>query len=188
MIFTYNGDIIGCTKIGSSSKGIPRNIDHVGNMKSDDALFILLVEKDSAFLRLTEDRFYNRFPCVIVKPREGPEPDLATMKFLGKMRAELKLPVFALVDCDSCVLKRLGMRPGDLEPEKCRLPMTTEDVKTVENMLRKDYVKKNRGWVDELILMVKTGKKAEIEALCNFDFRFLSEVYLPLKLQELDWI
>jgi DNA topoisomerase VI subunit A len=30
------------------------------------AKFILLVEKDAAFMRLAEDRFYNTYPCVII--------------------------------------------------------------------------------------------------------------------------
>ena len=36
-----------------------------------DALFILLVEKDAAFMRLAEDRFYNTYPCIIPH-RQGP--------------------------------------------------------------------------------------------------------------------
>jgi len=31
-----------------------------------DAEFILLVEKDAAFMRLAEDRFYNKMPCIIL--------------------------------------------------------------------------------------------------------------------------
>ena len=30
------------------------------------AEFILLVEKDAAFQRLAEDRFYNTYPCIII--------------------------------------------------------------------------------------------------------------------------
>ena len=37
----------------------------VDNIQSD-ALFILLVEKDAAFMRLAEDRFYNTYPCIIL--------------------------------------------------------------------------------------------------------------------------
>ena len=36
--------------------------------------------------------------------------------------------------------------------------------------------------------MQKTGEKAEIQALSSFGFQYLSHVYLPLKLQEGDWI
>ncbi|MQM05703.1 hypothetical protein Taro_038519 [Colocasia esculenta] len=214
LVFTEGGDRIDCTKMGVGGKAIPPNIDHVGNMESD-ALFILLVEKDAAYMRLAEDRFYNRFPCIIVTAKG--QPDVATRLFLKKMKTELKLPVLALVDSDPYGLKILsvymcgsknmsydssnlttpdikwlGIRPSDLDkykiPEQCRLPMTEQDVKTGKDLLEEDFVKKNEGWVRELELMIKTKQKAEIQALSSFGFQYLTEVYLPLKLQEEDWI
>lgn len=214
LIFSDNGDMIDCTKMGMGGKAIPPNIDRVGDMKSD-ALFILLVEKDAAYMRLAEDRFYNRFPCIIVTAKG--QPDVATRLFLRKMKLELKLPVLALVDSDPYGLKILsvygcgsknmsydsanlttpdikwlGIRPSDLDkykiPEQCRLPMTEQDIKTGKDLLEEDFVKKNPGWVEELTLMVKTKQKAEIQALSSFGFQYLSEVYLPLKLQQKDWL
>lgn len=214
LIFSDNGDMIDCTKMGVGGKAIPPNIDRVGDMQSD-ALFILLVEKDAAYMRLAEDRFYNRFPCIIVTAKG--QPDVATRLFLRKMKMELKLPVLALVDSDPYGLKILsvygcgsknmsydsanlttpdikwlGIRPTDLDkykiPEQCRLPMTEQDIKTGKDMLEEDFVKKNPGWVEELSLMVKTKQKAEIQALSSFGFQYLSEVYLPLKLQQKDWL
>ena len=41
-----------------------------------DALFILLVEKDAAFMRLAEDRFYNTYPCIIMTAKG--QPDVAS--------------------------------------------------------------------------------------------------------------
>ena len=214
LIFTEQGDRIDCTKMGVGGKAIPPNIDHVGDMESD-ALFILLVEKDAAYMRLAEDRFYNRFPCVIVTAKG--QPDVATRLFLKKMKTELRLPVLALVDSDPYGLKILsvymcgsknmsydssnlttpdikwlGIRPSDLDkykiPEQCRLPMTDQDLKTGKEMLEEEFVKKSEGWVRELELMVRTKQKAEIQALSSFGFQYLTEVYLPLKLQEKDWI
>ncbi|ONK62399.1 uncharacterized protein A4U43_C07F3470 [Asparagus officinalis] len=214
LIFTDDGDQIDCTKMGIGGKAIPPNIDRVGNLESD-ALFILLVEKDAAFMRLAEDRFYNRFPCIIVTAKG--QPDVATRLFLRRMKTELKLPVLALVDSDPYGLKILsvymcgsknmsydssnlttpdikwlGVRPSDLDkyqiPEQCRLPMTDQDVKAGKDLLEEDFVKKNKGWVKELELMVKTRKKAEIQALSSFGFQYLTEVYLPLKIQDQDWL
>ncbi|KAH9735539.1 DNA topoisomerase 6 subunit A [Citrus sinensis] len=214
LIFSDNGDMIDCTKMGMGGKAIPPNIDRVGDMQSD-AMFILLVEKDAAYIRLAEDRFYNRFPCIIVTAKG--QPDVATRLFLRKMKMELKLPVLALVDSDPYGLKILsvygcgsknmsydsanlttpdikwlGIRPSDLDkykiPEQCRLPMTEQDIKTGKDLLEEDFVKKNPGWVEELNLMVKTKQKAEIQALSSFGFQYLSEVYLPLKLQQKDWL
>ncbi|KAL3586054.1 hypothetical protein D5086_012921 [Populus alba] len=146
LIFSDNGDMIDCTKMGMGGKAIPPNIDRVGDMQSD-ALFILLVEKDAAY-----------------------------------MSANLTTPD----------IKWLGIRPSDLDkykiPEQCRLPMTEQDIKTGKDLLEEDFVKKNPGWVEELSLMVKTKQKAEIQALSSFGFQYLSEVYLPLKLQQQDWL
>ena len=54
--------------------------------------------------------------------------------------------------------------------------------------LEEDFVKANPEWVKELEIMVATKVKAEIQALSSFGFQYLSQVYLPLKLQEGDWI
>ncbi|KAL6537657.1 endodeoxyribonuclease [Orobanche hederae] len=75
----------------------PCEHDRVRDMQSD-GLFILVVEKHATFDRLKEDRFYERFPCIIVTGKG--QPDVGTRQFLRKMKMELKLPVFALVDCD----------------------------------------------------------------------------------------
>lgn len=55
LVFSDDGDRIDCTKMGVGGKAIPPNIDRVSDLQSD-ALFILLVEKDAAFMRLAEDR------------------------------------------------------------------------------------------------------------------------------------
>eukprot|EP00878_Enallax_costatus_P035610 GHUV01039789.1.p1 GENE.GHUV01039789.1~~GHUV01039789.1.p1 ORF type:complete len:108 (+),score=28.35 GHUV01039789.1:342-665(+) len=89
-------------------------------------------------------------------------------------------------------IKWLGVRPSDLDrfniPEQCRLAMTDEDVKTGKKMLEEDFIRANPEWVAELELMLKKREKAEIQALSSFGFQYLSQVYLPLKLQEGDWI
>ncbi|XWS66953.1 hypothetical protein CRYUN_Cryun05aG0244400 [Craigia yunnanensis] len=180
LIFSDNGDMIDCTKMGMGGKASPPNIDRVGDMQSD-ALFILLVEKDAAYIRLAEDRFYNRFPCIIVTAKG--QPDVATRLFLRKMKT-VEASGVALVDSDPYGLKIVCLRIR----EQCRLPMTEQDIKTGKDLLEEDFVKKNPGWVEELNLMVKTKQKAEIQASSSFGFQYLSEVYLPLKLQLQDWL
>lgn len=54
--------------------------------------------------------------------------------------------------------------------------------------MEEDFVKANPLWVSELEIMVQSKVKAEIQALSSFGFQYLSQVYLPLKLQEGDWI
>jgi meiotic recombination protein SPO11 len=57
-----------------------------------------------------------------------------------------------------------------------------------KELLEEDFVKQNEGWVKELETMLRTRQKAEIQALSSFGFQYLTEVYLPLKLQQQDWI
>ena len=214
LTFSEDGDPIDCARMGVGGKAIPPNVDRVTDLRSD-ALFILLVEKDAAFMRLAEDRFYNAFPCIIITAKG--QPDVASRLFLRKLRDTLRIPVLALVDADPYGLKILavymkgsmnmsydsshlttpdikwlGVRPTDLDkfniPEQCRLPMTEEDVRTGKRLLEEDFVKANPAWVKELELMVSTRVKAEIQALSSFGFQYLSQVYLPLKLQEGGWI
>ena len=66
--------------------------------------------------------------------------------------------------------------------------MTDSDVAMGKKLLEEDFVKSNPAWVKELQLMVKTKKKAEIQALSSFDFQYLPQVYLPRKLREGDWL
>lgn len=214
LTFTEDGDDIDCRRMGVGGKAIPPNISKVTNIQSD-ALFILLVEKDAAFMRLAEDRFYNDYPSIIITAKG--QPDVATRLFLRKLKLTLKIPVLALVDSDPYGLKILsvymkgsmnmsydssnlttpdikwlGVRPSDLDrfniPQQCRLAMTDEDIKTGKKLLEEDFIRCNPEWVKELELMLKTKEKAEIQALSSFGFQYLSQVYLPLKLQEGDWI
>ena len=89
-------------------------------------------------------------------------------------------------------IKWLGVRPSDLEkfniPEQCRLEMSKKDIETGEQMLKEEFIQANPDWVTEVEIMLKTKTKAEIQALSSYGFQYLSEVYLPLKLQEGDWI
>ncbi|KAL3149242.1 DNA topoisomerase 6 subunit A [Trebouxia sp. C0010 RCD-2024] len=214
LTFREDGDLIDCQRMGVGGKAIPPNVDKVDSIVSD-ALFILLVEKDAAFMRLAEDRFYNTYPCIIMTAKG--QPDVASRLFLRKLKDTLKIPVLALVDSDPYGLKILsvymkgsmnmsydssnlttpdikwlGVRPSDLDrfniPEQCRLPMTEEDMKTGKRLMEEDFVKANPLWVSELEIMVQSKVKAEIQALSSFGFQYLSQVYLPLKLQEGDWI
>ena len=139
-------------------------------------------------MRLAEDRFYNKYPCIIITAKG--QPDVATRLFLSKVKRDLKIPVLALVDADPYGLKIisvymqgsknmafdsanlttpdikwLGVRPSDLDkfkiPEQCRLDMSAKDIETGQHMLNEDFVKQNPEWVKELELMLKMKKKAQ---------------------------
>merc|ERR1719162_258355 len=212
--FFEDGDFIDCTKMGVGGKAIPPYIDKIENIQSD-AEFILLVEKEAAYMRMAEDRFYHKYPCIVITAKG--QPDVASRMFLSRITKELKIPVFGLVDSDPYGLKILsvymsgsknmsydsaslttpnilwlGLRPSDLNkynlPDQCRLDMTENDIKTGKELLTEDFIQKNPKWMKELETMVKTKKKAEIQALSSFGFQYVTEEYLPRKLMEGDWI
>ena len=89
-------------------------------------------------------------------------------------------------------IKWLGLRPSDLDkydlPDQGRLDMTESDIKTGKEMMQEEFIQKNPKWMKELQIMVKTKKKAEIQALSSFGFQYVTEQYLPRKIAEGDWI
>ncbi|KAL7558564.1 hypothetical protein ACA910_013090 [Epithemia clementina (nom. ined.)] len=214
--FVEDGDWIDCTRMGVGGKAIPPYIDKITQITSVGAEFILLVEKEAAYMRLAEDRFYHKYPCIIITAKG--QPDVATRLFLSRLKHELQIPVLGLVDSDPYGLKILsvymsgsknmsydsaslttpdifwlGLRPSDLDkyqlPDQCRLPMTEFDIKTGKELLQEDFIVSNHPqWIPELELMVKTKKKAEIQALSSFGFQYITETYLPQKLKDGDWI
>ncbi|KAG9136365.1 hypothetical protein Leryth_020173 [Lithospermum erythrorhizon] len=155
------GSKIDCLKMGRANfvKAIPPDVKFVEDIKSD-ALFILLVGNNSAFMELAEERFYDRFPCIILSA-EGP-PD-----FLYKLKMDLNLPVLALFDCDPYWFKMLsfygrglndikwlGIRPTDFDKykmgERLTLPMSNKDIKTGKDLFKDHFVNQNPEWLLEL--------------------------------------
>ena len=207
-------DIIDLEGLGSGGWMISPMLDNIEIIESD-AEFILVVEKDAAMIRLAEDRFWKKYPCIILTAKGA--ADIATRMFLKRLSKELNLPVFSLVDSDpyghyihsvylrgskrlsyespflaTPNIKLLGVLTRDLDkykiPEEVRLPMKPMDVKRTKELLKEDFVKKNKQWELDLSLALKLKKKAEIQALSQHGFEFLTNTYLPEKLTTGDWI
>ncbi|XP_027329815.1 meiotic recombination protein SPO11-1 isoform X3 [Abrus precatorius] len=82
----------------------------------------------------------------------------------------------------------LGAFPSDFErysvPKQCLLPLTAEDERKIEAMLHRCYLQREvPQWRLELKLMLQNGVKFEIEALSVRTLSFLSEFYIPSKVQ-----
>lgn len=92
----------------TSGKAIPPSIDRITDIQGT-AKFVLLVEKDAAFMRLAEDRFYQKYPCVIITAKG--QPDVATRLFLKKVKvsATERMPSAARV-LRSCLTRLLFPR------------------------------------------------------------------------------
>ncbi|MCH86545.1 DNA topoisomerase 6 subunit A-like [Trifolium medium] len=186
---------------GGGRMAIPQNIGRIEKMTTDGALFILLVSNSYVLIDLAHDLFPQRFPCIVLTAEAPPD-------FLIRMESELNLPVLALLDADPHSLemlafygrslknlKWLGIRPSDImavseSSPRVVFPMNKKDIKTANMLLEKDaYVNNRPEWLYELGIMLEKKQKIEIECLTNWGVAsYLTEVFLPMKLQQEDWI
>jgi meiotic recombination protein SPO11 len=207
-------DIIDLEGLGSGGWKISPFLDNIEIIESD-AEFILAIEKEAAMMRFAEDRFWRKYPCILLTA--GGVGDIATRMFLKRLSKELNLPVFSLVDSDpyghyihsvylrgskrlsyespflaTPNIKLLGVLTRDLDtykiPEVARLKLEKVDVKRIKDLLNEEFVKRNKAWEEDLKLSLKKNVKAEIQALSTHGFEFLTENYLPEKLTTGDWI
>ncbi|MFX1566188.1 MAG: hypothetical protein ACFFCH_09370 [Promethearchaeota archaeon] len=214
LVLEDSGDRINCTQLGTGGWSITPFLDRVEIIESD-AEFLLIVEKDAAMLRLSEVKWWNKYPCILLTAKGS--PDIASRIFARRLAKDLKLPAFTLVDADpfghyihsvylrgskrlsyespflaTPNLKLLGVLGRDLDqyniPRECRLRMTPEDIKRAKAVMEEPFVAQNPKWVADIRLMVKRKEKAEIQALSSHGFEFLADTYLPTKLETGDWI
>lgn len=87
------------TSTSTSSSGSGTfNASQPFQISSRNAKCILVIEKEGVYTRLSEDRFYDRYPCILVTGKGV--PDLATRALVYTLHTELGLPVYGLCDCN----------------------------------------------------------------------------------------
>ena len=212
--FRESGDLIDCTRMGTGGKAITPFQEQIEDIESD-AEFVLLVEKDAAFMSLSEAKIYEKYPCILVTGVG--QPDIATRMMLRKIVHETGIPVFAIMDADPYGLEILrsytfgskalgyetpwlvtenmywlGLRPEDMEnykiPKDVYIPLTEADKKKGKELLEETWLQNKPKWSEQLKIMLKSGVKAEIQALASKGFEYMTEQYLPQKLESADWI
>ncbi len=77
---------------------------------------------------------------------------------------------------------------GPKERKNVIIKAKETDIKRAKEMQRYDWFKSSEKWMHELDLFLKKKSKLEIEALAVKGLRFLSETYIPQKIQTGDWI
>ena len=74
IIINDSGDLIDCSKMGSSGWAIPSNVEpEIIKFKDVNAKFVLVVEKDAVWQRLNQDKFWDKQKCIILTGKGQPE-------------------------------------------------------------------------------------------------------------------
>ena len=93
------GDEIDCSRIGSGGYAIPSICEpKIVQFKNVDAKFILHVEKDTVWRRFNEDKFWQKYKCILT--HGGGQPPRGVRRLLHRLHYEKKLPVYCLLDND----------------------------------------------------------------------------------------
>ncbi|KAK6149403.1 hypothetical protein DH2020_016928 [Rehmannia glutinosa] len=208
--FAEAGRIFDCINSPNTAHHIPVHVEDVEDIISVSE-YILVVEKESVFQRLANDQFCRQNRCIVITGRGY--PDVPTRRFLHLLIETLHLPLYCLVDCDPYgidilatyrfgsmqmsydskslrlpEMRWLGAFPSDCHkyqiPQRCLLPLTAEDKQKAKVILSRCYMEREVPyWRSELQLLLDRGVKFEIEALSAHSIAFLSENYLPSKIQ-----
>jgi DNA topoisomerase-6 subunit A len=202
------GDTINLSKLGSGGWAIPSNVEEI-QFKKVGAKYILVIEKNAAFERLHEDRFWQKQKCVLVTTQgqaaRGPR------RLIQRLSTDYKLPVYIFTDADSygwyiySVIKYgsislahiserlgcsnakfIGLTISDIDKFELgdfTIKAKEVDIKRAREMLKYDWFQ-HPAWQKELKLMVKRKIKAELEALSGRGLKFMTETYLPTKIKK----
>jgi DNA topoisomerase-6 subunit A len=207
-----SGDEIDCSRMGSGGYSVPSIVEpEIVQFKKNTAKFILHVEKDTVWRRFNEDKFWKKYDCILT--HGGGQPPRGVRRLLHRLHNELKLPVYCLLDNDPwgyyiySVLKQgsinlayesrrmaipsarfLGLRSSDYE--RCQLKpsvqikLNDQDVKRARQIAQYPWFVHKKPWQKEIELMLKNGFKLEVEALISKDISYVTEEYVPTRLQE----
>jgi DNA topoisomerase VI subunit A len=215
LVVNDGGDQIDLARMGRGGWGIPSicEDDDLQFVKCD-AEFILLVEKQAVFHRLNEDRFWEKYKCILMTS-EG-QAARGARRLLQRMSTELKLPIYALVDNDPwglyiySVLKQgsinlayesmrmavptvrfLGMSATDYKKfnlsSAVQIKLSKEDITRAEQMKAYPWFA-DKKWQKEINEMLKNGFKMEVDGFLTKSISFITEEYIPKKLRDKDWL
>lgn len=215
IVIEDSGDSIDAARMGSSGWAIPSNVEpEIIKFKQCSADYVLVIEKDAVWQRLNQDKFWKKQNCLILTGKG--QPARGTRRLINRLHTELKLPIYVLTDADfwgfyiysvikqgSINLSFLSDRLGT--PDARFIGLLTQDVKEFD-IPKNVTIKLNEGdkkrgnellnyvwfkpkeWQQELKHMMQVGYKLELEALSAKGIKFISEEYLPKKIENKEFL
>jgi DNA topoisomerase-6 subunit A len=211
-----NGDEIDCRRMGTGGYAIPSICEpSVIKFKKCDAKFVLHVEKDTVWSRFNEDRFWETHNCILT---EGSgQPPRGVRRLLHRLNKELGLPIYCLLDCDPwghyiySVIKQgsinlafesqrmavpsakyLGIRSMDHErcdlSDDVKIELSDRDRDRAKQIANYPWFQEKKLWQKEIKRMTQNGFKMEVESLITKDISYVTETYVPERLEKQDWL
>ncbi|MDA1259907.1 MAG: DNA topoisomerase IV subunit A [Planctomycetota bacterium] len=199
-----------CAAMGSGAYTIPSSVDHL--QLESTAKFVLVIETGGMFQRLNHHRWWRNANCILVEM--GGVPTRATRRFVRRIADDLKLPVYAFVDCDPygiCNIYRtlkvgsglavhvsrdfcvptarfMGVTPQDIidfQLEDATHPLQPVDIKRAKDALKNDpFFQAYPKWQKAIKQLLNMGVRAEQQAFAKWGLNFVIEEYLPTKLKK----
>ncbi|XVH31502.1 DNA topoisomerase IV subunit A [Haloferacaceae archaeon DSL9] len=194
--------------VGEGGYQIPNNPDTI-EFLDHDIDFVLCVETGGMRDRLIENGFDDDYNCLVVHLKG--QPARATRRITKRLHDELDLPVFVFCDGDpwsyriygsvaygsiksahlseylaTPEARYVGIQPEDIvEYDLPTDPLSDSDINALESELddprfQTDY------WTEQIELQLDIGKKAEQQALASRGLDFVTETYLPERLDAMD--
>ncbi|GGL22219.1 DNA topoisomerase VI subunit A [Halarchaeum grantii] len=193
--------------VGQGGYQIPNNPDTI-EFLDHDTDFVLCVETGGMRDRLVENGFDDEYNALVV--HLGGQPARATRRLTKRLHDELDLPVTVFTDGDpwsyrifgsvsygsikSAHLSEylatpdaqfIGIRPADIvEYDLPTDPLGDSDVNALESELE-DPRFQSDFWTEQIELQLDIGKKAEQQALASRGLDFVTDTYLPERLDEM---
>ena len=193
--------------VGQGGYQIPNNPDTI-EFLDNDAEFVLCVETGGMRDRLVENGFDVDYDSIVV--HLGGQPARATRRLTKRLHDELDLPVVVFCDGDpwsyriygsvaygsikSAHLSEylatpeadyVGIRPQDIvDYDLPTDPLADSDVNALESELE-DPRFQTDFWEEQIELQLDIGKKAEQQALAAQGLDFVTDTYLPERLEEM---
>ena len=87
--------------------------------------------------------------------------------------------------------KYLGLRSMDLDRDDLgggKIAMNDNDKKRAKQIAKYPWFEKKRPWQQEIARMLKNDCKLEVEALISKDISYVTETYVPERLEAQDWL
>ena len=211
-----SGDEIDCRRMGSGGYSIPSICEpNIIQFKKCEAKFVLHVEKNTVWSRFNEDKFWQTHNCILTEG--GGQPPRGVRRLLRRLHEELDLPIYCLLDCDPwghyiySVIKQgsinlafesqrmavpnaqfIGIRAEDYErcelSDDVKITLTDRDVTRAKQIAEYPWFVDKKPWQREIKRMLTNGFKMEVESLITKDISYVTETYVPQRLDAGDFL